>query len=49
MNSRNEILKTIDTITAPGKMSQQEALDWLEKLVADIEGSIDALREEIGE
>jgi hypothetical protein len=33
---------------SPGKMTQQEALEFLEVIIARLEGSADALREELG-
>lgn len=43
---RSEILEEIDSATAPGKMTWQEAKGFLEELVTDLEGRIEALKEE---
>lgn len=46
---RERIMSDIDRATAPEKMSQAEAHEWLQHLVSDIECRTDALAEEMGE
>lgn len=43
---RSAILKQIDRATAPEAMTPQEAVEFLEELSADLDGRIDALKEE---
>lgn len=38
----------ISTTIAPGRMSQKEALEFLEELINDLESQVEALRDEIG-
>lgn len=45
--TRDQILRLIDEATEPKAMSEQDALDWLEELAADIDGRIDALRDQM--
>jgi hypothetical protein len=44
-----DILDDIDATTEPSRMSKTLALEWLEKLVSEIETRMDALKEEIRE
>lgn len=44
-----KLYTAIDAATAPDKMSQQEALNFLEELAAELEGRMDALRGEVGD
>jgi hypothetical protein len=39
----------IGELCGPGKMSKAEAVDFLEVVIADCEGSVDALKEEMGD
>lgn len=39
----------VEAQCAPEKMTQTEARDFLEGVIARLEGSLDALKEEIGE
>ena len=41
------ILRDIDRAIEPSKMSKQQAIDFLEELLDDLEYRIEALREEI--
>lgn len=43
---REQILNEIDRATAPDVMGWREALQFLEELSADLDGRIEALREE---
>lgn len=43
------ILRDIDATTEPGKMTKKEALDWLESMIADLEGRCEALKEEMAD
>lgn len=45
--SRDEILEEIDTATMPDLLTRPEALAWLEDMIAELEATCDALREEI--
>lgn len=45
-NKREMILQNIDDATHPDKMSSTDAIDFLEELSADLDGRIDALRDE---
>jgi len=47
--ARENILNDVDAATAPERMTQREALEWLDELASDIEARADAIREEIGE
>jgi len=42
-----EILTLVAQAIDPKKMTKREALNFLEELVADLEGSIDALKDEL--
>lgn len=44
---RERIMGEVDTAIAPGKMTKQEAVEWLEELTSDIDGRIMALQEEL--
>lgn len=43
---RSQILRLIDEATEP-PMTREDAVEWLDELLADIEGRQDALREEM--
>lgn len=43
---REQILDEIDRATAPDVMDWREALEFLEELSTDLDGRIEALREE---
>jgi hypothetical protein len=43
---REAILEQIDQATEPGKMRWRAAKEFLEELVTDIDGRIEALKEE---
>lgn len=45
-SEREAILEQIDRATAPGKMTWTEAKEFLEELATDIDGRIEALKEE---
>lgn len=47
--TRQEIMDTIDEATGPEAMTKAEALEFLEELATDIEGRIEALKEELRE
>lgn len=44
----DDLMRQIERATEPSKMSQQEALDFLEELAAKIDGAIDGLKSDIG-
>ena len=46
-SKKQDILERIDEATAPGKMSKQATITWLEGLGDDLEQRIEALEEEI--
>ena len=43
---RSQIMQAVDTCTHPDKMTPGEAIEFLDELGADIEGRIEALKEE---
>lgn len=45
--ARREVIDLLDRLTEPSQMSKQEALDTLEELSADLEGRVEALKNEI--
>lgn len=45
-DKRAEIMEDVDSATAPGKMTWQEAKAFLEEMVTDLEARIEALKEE---
>ena len=47
--SKDEILDMLDHATHPKRMGKQEALELLGELKADLEGRIEALKEEVGD
>jgi hypothetical protein len=44
-----QVTQLINEQCGPDKMSKVEALDFLEKILVDLEGSIDALNDEMAE
>lgn len=46
-SKRQAILEQIDNASEPSLMSKQEAKEWLEEIVNDIESRIECLKEEI--
>ena len=44
---KDSILEQINEAIEPGKMSQQEALDFLDEIISDLEGSCDGIRDDI--
>ena len=46
-DERERIIEEIDELTAPAKMTKEEALEWLEELYDQLDTRISALREEI--
>lgn len=47
MTPLEQAMALIDQLCEPAKMSKHEALDFLEEIAAELEGRMDALREEI--
>lgn len=45
--SKQEILDAIDRATSPNTQTKAEALEWLQDLIADLEGRCEALRVEL--
>ena len=43
---RHYIMESVDEATAPGKMTPQEAIEFLQELSADVDGRIEALKDE---
>lgn len=46
-DARETILRKVDELTEPSRMSKAEAKDLLEELCADLEGRIECLKEEM--
>lgn len=44
---REKLVADISRATEPGKMSQAEAVDFLEHLISDIECAIEAIKEDM--
>lgn len=49
MNNVDLAVEFVEELCEPQKMSQTDALDFLEGVVARLQSSIEALKEEIGE
>jgi polyhydroxyalkanoate synthesis regulator phasin len=49
MANTDHVCNVIDELTAPGEMSKQEALEFLQELSGDLVGRIEALQNEIEE
>lgn len=47
--TRSQIMEIIDEATEPKAMNKEEALDFLEDIISQIEMRIEALREEMEE
>lgn len=47
--SKESILHDIDAATAPGAMSQEEALEFLEDIASELEGRINGLKSDLEE
>lgn len=45
--AKQRILLDIDSITEPSQMSQQQAVEFLEELIADLETRVEAINEEM--
>ncbi len=47
MNDIDSVLELVDRFIAPGEMSKDDALVWLEELAEQVNIRVEALREEL--